>query len=51
VKFLLFLKQCFHIQKHYSIKEITLIVLWFFTMLSGPQNIHHRMVRLMTNDI
>jgi len=39
VKFPLFLKQCFHIQKHYSVKEITLMVLWFM-MLSGPQNIY-----------
>ena len=51
VKSLLFLKQCFHIQKHYSFKEITLIFEWFFTMLSGPQNIHHHMVRLMMNGI
>lgn len=51
VKSFLFLKQCFHIQKHYSVKEITLIFEWFFMMLSGPQNIHHHMVRLMMNGI
>jgi hypothetical protein len=48
LKFILFLEQCFPIQQHYSITEITSHYFGvYFMMLSVPQNIHHHMARLI----